>query len=685
MEASKRSATNGSGNAAKKVKKENGGGGGGIDLLDTIMQDMENTYGNAVLPELTDFITVEVSKIFDKNPTLSRRSLENSTQQQLELEVRLGRWEDSFIPGLLSDKTNMLMAAIEKDGYDCSISHVIDFIYEDGNSSLRLTANPDSLRVESGCAKTRYAMRDVASSKMQMGFDFRVGLALEQEDANPIFLGGSQMPPANWIQKRDKWRRSYQKPADDWRIDMTVVNTAYPGGGSRMTHEVELELKPSAVEKLENHKTAQQVVSQLWDRLLFLNKALGDFVLLPNFPSVSCGRVMSDKLIPLKHLCLQWFSENNDVSSSDAFPGSLPVSFSRKHYPNVLNESYWVSDKTDGTRFLLFIVPAKASSHLEGVYFIDRKFSFYRIKGMDFLIQIYAPDGVTLLDGEMVNHIDDEETLRSSPMFLIFDLMVVNGTSFLEQTLTARLERIGSLVESYRTHQSSPSPSREKHSFSLIGKKFFDKRHFAALLKCFVTKPSGTYFVDQKRYHKTDGIIFTPEQPYATRGVHNLYKWKLPTHLTIDFKLSTRQDGKMSLLCRGNDGDVEVSYVEFIQKDRDRLERDRQKVAHSASRAPPTIIIEARYDIWKGLWRYHGIRTDKSTANHIRIAFETMVSIAENVTLDELYYRLTNPRVTAEQFQVNLTGLIASKFGPRSAAPAHAPHAPHPHGYVPGH
>ena len=93
-------------------------------------------------------------------------------------------------------------------------------------------------------------------------------------------------------------------------------------------------------------------------------------------------------------------------------------------WEKVLNEGYWVSDKTDGTRFLLMIVPAKTNPHLEGfllqttqkgvssywrvysgIYFVDRKFSFYRVKGMDFLIQLYAVDGVTLLDGEMVHHI----------------------------------------------------------------------------------------------------------------------------------------------------------------------------------------------------------------------------------------------------------------------------------------
>ena len=66
MESSaKRQATNGGGNPAKK-KKENGAGSS--SLLDDIMQDMENTYVNAIIPELTDFITTEVAKIIDKHP-----------------------------------------------------------------------------------------------------------------------------------------------------------------------------------------------------------------------------------------------------------------------------------------------------------------------------------------------------------------------------------------------------------------------------------------------------------------------------------------------------------------------------------------------------------------------------------------------------------------------------------------
>jgi len=55
------------------------------------------------------------------------------------------------------------------------------------------------------------------------------------------------------------------------------------------------------------------------------------------------------------------------------------------------------------------------------------------------------------------------------------------------------------------------------------------------------------------------------------------------------------------------------------------------------------------------------MRTDKSTANHIRIAFETMISIAENITLDELHYRyfFTNRQSACNHFVLTLFFLLS--------------------------
>ena len=46
--------------------------------------------------------------------------------------------------------------------------------------------------------------------------------------------------------------------------------------------------------------------------------------------------------------------------------------------------------------------------------------------------------------------------------------------------------------------------------------------------------------------------------------------------------------------------------------------------------------MECAYDPSAGSWRLHAVRTDKAQPNHIRVVFDTMESIAENITMDEI-------------------------------------------------
>lgn len=49
---------------------------------------------------------------------------------------------------------------------------------------------------------------------------------------------------------------------------------------------------------------------------------------------------------------------------------------------------------------------------------------------------------------------------------------------------------------------------------------------------------------------------------------------------------------------------------------------------------PP--IVECAYDPTAGTWRLHAVRTDKAQPNHIRVVFDTMESIAENISREEI-------------------------------------------------
>jgi hypothetical protein len=48
------------------------------------------------------------------------------------------------------------------------------------------------------------------------------------------------------------------------------------------------------------------------------------------------------------------------------------------------------------------------------------------------------------------------------------------------------------------------------------------------------------FYQDDKRYHRTDGIIFTPNSAYIAHTNPQLFKWKYTDKCSIDFKLSTR-------------------------------------------------------------------------------------------------------------------------------------------------
>jgi len=47
------------------------------------------------------------------------------------------------------------------------------------------------------------------------------------------------------------------------------------------------------------------------------------------------------------------------------------------------------------------------------------------------------------------------------------------------------------------------------------------------------------FYQDDKRYHRTDGIIFTPNSAYIAHTNPQLFKWKYTDKCSIDFKLST--------------------------------------------------------------------------------------------------------------------------------------------------
>jgi hypothetical protein len=248
--------------------------------------------------------------------------------------------------------------------------------------------------------------------------------------------------PDDWQTKRIKSRQRFTHPDPKkfgWFIDLTEVlqveriNSAHPTEPKTETkYEVELELNPEI-------ESPDMAPNQLKDLILTVSGSLMnrlDTLLDTSIPSPAETSQMKD-------LCWKMASPQAVIKNADrmGFPGSMPVSFSRRHMSSVRDEIYFISEKTDGLRFMLLSLKGGAS------YLVGRKFDFYKLPmcvqhhninpGRP-LHQVLSSAGDTLLDGEIVLH------ECGKIIYMIFDVVQLNGENFAEYSFSpTRLKKIG--------------------------------------------------------------------------------------------------------------------------------------------------------------------------------------------------------------------------------------------------
>ena len=135
----------------------------------------------------------------------------------------------------------------------------------------------------------------------------------------------------------------------------------------------------------------------------------------------------------------------------------MPVAFRRSSFAKLRGKvNYYISEKTDGVRYMMLL-------SAEGVWLTDRKHEFFFVNGMKEVAATLASRDYTLLDGEIVQQ---RRTRRA--MFMIFDILSVNGDCVAKHPLNTRLKIIGELIGKYR---GQGLHERNQH-YTLIGKVF---------------------------------------------------------------------------------------------------------------------------------------------------------------------------------------------------------------------
>ena len=311
----------------------------------------------------------------------------------------------------------------------------------------------------------------------------------------------------------------------------------------------------------------------------------------------------------------------------ETFPGSQPVSLTRKNLDSLKRTPYVVCEKSDGERHMLLI-------YKEVVYLIDRMFNIYRVANISF------PDmkSTSLLDGELIMDASDKEGSKPIIRYLIYDAVNVRGKDVSQETLLFRLRL--AFLELIR-----PRTPISNEPFSIYVKDFFDVQHSADIVF-----PYGL-----RLPHECDGLIFTPaDDPYKPGTCHRLLKWK-PAHLnTVDFILELvmgfEQDQIHAKLLPAVAGVQKFTGIwlartgpmwTWLVENRNKLngkvvECGWDPKAYTFVPSSSREYVVTGSWVQDGGWVLHRVRDDRTTPNDESVVEKVKASIADGISITDL-------------------------------------------------
>ncbi|PQE32274.1 hypothetical protein CJF32_00001016 [Rutstroemia sp. NJR-2017a WRK4] len=328
--------------------------------------------------------------------------------------------------------------------------------------------------------------------------------------------------------------------------------------------------------------------------------------------------------------------------NNPSFPGAQPVSFTRRHLDELTRQDYYVCEKSDGFRYLLYLT---SDGNDECHYLIDRRNNYWYIpKGA---LHFPIPRNVaefhrdTLIDGELV--IDKLPNGQVQPKYLVFDCMVLDGNSLMSRTLDKRIayfkERIFTPYEELLKEYPEEIPYM----------------HFIMELK----QMQFSYAVEMmfrqilpSLPHGNDGLIFTCRSTEYKHGTdQHILKWKPESENSIDFRLSLdfpvvepdAQDRADGLTEPYRDYDampvcnllVHASQGKDIWYGTMFLEEEEWEKLKALGEPLQDRIVECYMDA-KAQWRFMKFRDDKENANHTSTVESVIESIRDRVTEKDL-------------------------------------------------
>ncbi|TDZ87588.1 mRNA-capping enzyme subunit alpha [Colletotrichum sidae] len=323
-----------------------------------------------------------------------------------------------------------------------------------------------------------------------------------------------------------------------------------------------------------------------------------------------------------------------------SFPGAQPVSFARKHLDELRHKDYYVCEKSDGIRYLLYLTEDDGR---EIHYLIDRKNDYWFIKNSSFhfprkddLTKFHTR---TLIDGELV--MDDVGKGQKEPRFLVFDCLVLDGQDLMSRTLDKRLAYFNENI--YKPYRDLFKQYPEEKGFQPFWVEMKSMQLSYGIEMMFRD-------ILPKLRHGNDGLIFTCVSSEYKHGTDpHILKWKPPEENTVDCRLRLEfpkvqpdpvfddfsepfvdYEGVPHSELWSFLGDGRYQYFADVH-----ITEDEWETLKGLGDPLVDRIVECHKDD-QGRWRIIRFRDDKSEANHISTIKSVMESIEDRVTEKDL-------------------------------------------------
>nr|CAG8581779.1 2112_t:CDS:2 [Entrophospora candida] len=95
------------------------------------------------------------------------------------------------------------------------------------------------------------------------------------------------------------------------------------------------------------------------------------------------------------------------LHTTSCFPGTQPIYFKKCHFDLLESEEYYVRDKTDGKRYIMFFTAVDGGT----AFMMDELNKFRKLTGFKLPLcnNLNQFHNETMMDGEVVMEIDDEK------------------------------------------------------------------------------------------------------------------------------------------------------------------------------------------------------------------------------------------------------------------------------------